>query len=141
MIKYSLVCSQGHEFEAWFQNSAAYDQQEARGLLACALCGSSEVRKAPMAPNVISSRGEKTPLKKMPQIQPEVIQAMREFRNRVLNEADYVGDQFPEEARKIHYNEVEPHRIYGNATSAEVRELLDEGIEVLPLPVLPEDHQ
>ncbi len=142
MIKYSLVCGEGHEFEAWFQNSTAYDHQEAAGLLTCAVCGSHQVRKAPMAPGVISSRGEAAPRpKKMSQIPPEVLQQMREFRERVLRDADYVGDHFPEEARKIYYNEVEPRGIYGNATTTEIRELLDEGIEVLPLPVLPEDHQ
>ncbi|MEM8744816.1 MAG: DUF1178 family protein [Pseudomonadota bacterium] len=133
MIRYQLICAREHEFEGWFSNSAAFDDQVKRGLVICPSCGSKEVSKAPMAPNIarreVSSRN-----------QSEVVEVLREARSRILESSENVGDQFAEEARKIHREEVEPRSIYGNATVDEAQSLQDEGVDFHPLPVLPEDH-
>lgn len=129
MIRYALRCERGHEFEAWFGNSAAFDSQAARGQVACPQCGNTKVSKAPMAPSIAS---------KSPSAE-RVRAAMKELRDHVTANSEYVGDRFASEARKIHYEEVEPRGIHGEATAEEVKELTEEGVEVHPLPRLPED--
>jgi hypothetical protein len=145
MIRYDLICGKGHEFDGWFRDSAAYDQQAGRGLVACAVCGSAKVEKQVMAPGIPAkaNRRNDAPLKMMagpadPRAQM-LMKMMRELRKSVEGNAEYVGDRFAEEARKIHYEEAEKRGIYGEATSDDAKALIEEGIEVHPLPRLPED--
>ncbi len=131
MIVYSLHCSKGHAFEGWFRDSGAFDAQSADGKLVCPVCDSRKVTKAPMAPALKGSVGERNKA-------PEELRKMRQFvtglRKYVEDNAEYVGPRFPDEARKIHYGETEERHIYGEATVAEARELVEEGVDVAPLP-------
>ncbi len=146
MISFSLACEIGHVFDGWFRNGAAFEEQAAAGALACPVCGSQKVEKALMAPNIPAKANKKgdaetavyagTPDPKV----KELIEQVRQLRQHVENTAEYVGDKFPEEARKIHYEEAEKRGIFGEASVEEARELLEEGVEVLPVPTLPEDH-
>jgi len=136
MIRYTLRCSNDHEFDGWFRDSAAFDAQTGAGEVACPMCGDTTVGRALMAPSVSSSkqvaaaRAEQAAM-----VMGQMRQAMVEMRKKVEESCDYVGDRFPEEARRIHYGEVEPEKpIYGESTLDEARELLEEGIDVLPIP-------
>ena len=153
MIRYRLQCAASHEFEGWFRNAADFDKQTKRKLVACPNCGSAEVTKALMAPSVVTSKSRavrKTPAAPAPQSdapqrvansgQRELLQMMRKLRDEVIAKSEYVGPRFAEEARKIHNDEVEERGIYGEATPAEVKDLAEDGIDIYPLPVLPEDH-
>lgn len=149
MIKYSLICGNDHEFEGWFSNSASFENEQTEGRLSCPYCGSHDVGKALMAPNVKTTKGREltSPQQaammdvaspQFPDGAPEAIrEAMNKVREYVETHADNVGDNFAEEARKIHYEETEPRGIYGNATLEEVKDLHDEGIDALPLPPSP----
>lgn len=154
MIRYALRCERGHEFDSWFQSSAAYDSQHKRGLVACPVCESARVDKAIMAPRIArkgKSRSAPEPaaapaedkssasLVMAPQ-ERELVAKLRELRDHVLKNADNVGNKFPDEARKMHYGDIEHRAIYGEATTEEARALIDEGVEVAPLPVLPGDR-
>ena len=145
MIRYDLVCADGHEFDGWFRDSATYDKQARRGFVACSVCGSSKVEKQLMAPGIPakSNRKDEVPQKMVAgPVDPRVammMKMMREMRQHVEENADYVGDKFAEEARKIHFAETEARGIYGEATADEATALIEEGIEVFPLPRLPED--
>ena len=142
MIRYSLACRSGHDFEAWFANSDAYEKQQAKGSIACPVCGSTSVDKGLMAPAVATSR-KKDSMRlaaNVPDQQKEFLAAVRKLRDHLTENADYVGPKFAEEARKIHYNETEKRGIYGEASSEEARALSEEGIEFHPLPTLPEEH-
>jgi hypothetical protein len=159
MIRYALACEQGHAFESWFQNSAAYDQQAARRLVSCPVCGSAKVTKALMtpqlsgakkhgeAPRAAADAGAATPSQATPapvaMMSPqerELRKKLKELREHLVKNADYVGQKFPEEARKMHYGEVEHRSIYGEATPDQAKELHEEGIEFHPLPVLPDER-
>jgi len=126
MILYNLTCSSGHEFEAWFRNGDAYTEQAAAHAIACPDCGATEVRKAPMAPSL--GKG----VAKRPRERQD---ALAELRSLVQSQFENVGGKFAEEARQIHYGEAKARPIYGEATIEEVKDLLDEEIPVLPLPV------
>ncbi len=153
MIRYSLRCARGHAFESWFQSSAAYDSQRKRGLIACPACDSTKVEKAIMAPRIAAKRRAKAdaapppsggdtvsaPLMMAPQ-ERELVVKLKELRDHVMKTADNVGREFPEEARKMHYGDIEHRAIYGEATADEARALIDEGVEVAPLPVFPDDR-
>ena len=144
MIAYHLVCAKAHEFEGWFKSSAAYDAQEAEGSLACPLCGDAHIRKAIMAPSVRKSTQPVAQTASAgPQPGPVDPQKLRQFmagyRKFIEQNADYVGPRFPEEARKIHYGEAEERHIYGESSLAEARELVEEGIEIAPVPPDPGD--
>jgi hypothetical protein len=160
MIKYAVQCKKGHGFEAWFQNSDAFDKQTKRGLVACPDCGSTKISKALMAPNV-SAKTRKGKTAMAPAERPtagrqkapaqavaapqmalpaEMVEVLRRIKQEVEAKADYVGPKFAEEARKIHYNETPERSIYGEASLEDVKELAEEGIDCLPLPVLPEDR-
>ena len=142
MIRYSLSCQTGHDFEGWFAGSAAFETQQAQGSIACPTCGSTAVDKALMAPAVSTSR-KKDSMRlaaNVPGQQPDVAAALRKLREHLTENADYVGPKFAEEARRIHYNEAEKRGIYGEASSEEARALSEEGIEFHPLPMLPEEH-
>jgi hypothetical protein len=140
VIQYSLHCGNDHSFDAWFKNAAAFDEQQVRGMVTCAICGTPEVSKAPMAPAVARSGSEKMSLSAGQPDTAKVRELLRAYRHKVVSEADYVGDKFAEEARKIHFEEVEARGIYGEATRDEVVALAEEGIEFAPLPDLPEEH-
>ena len=174
MIRYALNCGNGHVFESWFQNSAAYDKQAKRSLVSCPICGSAKVEKAIMAPSLASSLAQssaphpaetaplpphpnpapppplqpapvpsippKTPVAMMSPVERELRQKLKELRDHITKNANYVGTKFPEEARKIHYGETERRSIYGEASPDEAKELHEEGIEFHPIPVLPDDQ-
>ena len=156
MILYRLRCKRGHEFEAWFAGSAAFDKQEKRGQLSCPSCGTSSVAKALMAPSVVKRSKRKGAAKKVeekaaPAEAPkaevqrvaahhELAAAMRKLRAEIESKSEYVGPRFSEEARKIHYEEAPARGIHGEATTDEAKALKEEGIEFYPLPILPEDQ-
>jgi len=141
MIRYRLLCDHEHEFEAWFASSAAYDRSAAAGENVCPVCASRKVGKALMAPAVGGTdAGEAVSLAAVDPRRAALREAIRELRKKVTESADYVGDRFAEEARKIHYSEEEPRSIYGEATLDEARRLVEEEIEVHPLPSLPEEQ-
>ena len=138
MIKYSLRCSEGHEFEAWFSNSAAYETQVAARQILCPNCGSDRIEKALMAPNVMSGRSRETELGPNPQA--EIVAMVRKLREHVAQNSEYVGPRFAEEALKIHNEEAEARGIHGEASDQDVKLLKEEGVEFYPLPALPEEH-
>ena len=141
MIKYALCCDFEHAFEGWFSTSADYDDQRARGLVECPICGSPEVAKQIMAPAV---RGTKAQKSSAPEPSAEARQmmmaAMGEVRRHVEENFDYVGDAFAREARDIHEGKTEHRGIYGEATPTEVKALLEDGVSVAPLPPKPPDR-
>jgi hypothetical protein len=130
LICYSLRCTEGHEFEAWFASSAAFDEQRAAGRVACAVCGSAEVEKALMAPSVQGGR-EAPPLSR-PASPAEA--ALAELRRHIERTSDYVGRDFASEARRIHTGEAEKRSIWGEASREDARALKDEGVPVAPIP-------
>jgi hypothetical protein len=153
MIRYTLQCERGHAFESWFQSSAAYDSQARRKLVNCPSCGSAKVEKAIMAPQIVrkGKRGaepapvpveasESTPTPLLMAQERELRSKLKELRDHITKNADNVGQKFPDEARKMHYGDIEHRPIYGEASPTEARSLIDEGIEVSPLPVLPDDR-
>ena len=145
MIRYDLQCDQGHAFDSWFRDSAAFDKQAKKRLIACPACESTHISKQLMAPGIPtkSNARPEVPAKVFAGApdprQVMLMKMMRELRKHVETNADYVGDRFAEEARRIHYNETEQRGIYGEATREDADALIEEGIEVHPLPVLPED--
>ena len=145
MIRYDLTCEKGHDFDGWFRDSAAFDAQAARGLVSCAVCGSAKVEKQLMAPGIPTKGNRKADAPKQLVAGPvdprlaAMMQMVREMRKHVAENAEYVGENFAEEARKIHYEEAEQRGIYGEATAEDAKALIEEGIAVHPLPRLPED--
>ena len=144
MIKYALACEQAHEFESWFPSSEAFETQRKRGFVTCPYCDSAGVEKQIMAPSI--ARKDKLPDAPAPSSQPVAVLSDKEqeiraaLREHVMKNAENVGKGFVEEARKMHYGETEERSIYGEADLAEARALLEEGIDVLPLPVVPDDR-
>lgn len=158
MIHYNLRCERDHTFESWFQSSSAYESQERRKLISCPVCGSDKVERAIMAPKVVSkkSREREVPVSApaastevaapaaaaplMMAQERELRAKLKELRDHIVKNADNVGERFPNEARKMHYGDIEHRPIYGEASPDEARSLIEEGIEVSPLPVLPDDR-
>ena len=140
MIKYRLKCGSGCSFEGWFPSSVEFDRQSGGAELECPLCGSIEVDRAIMAPAILGGARsvERTAPQRFAALRETMADAARRARDYVEKNFDYVGDRFPEEARKVHYGEVKERRIYGEATPPEVKELVDEGIAVAPLPAPPD---
>ena len=157
MIHYNLRCERGHAFESWFQSSSAYESQEKRKLVNCPVCGSAKVERAIMAPQIVSKKGREsaeaapapattaevaapasTPL--LMAQERELRAKLKELRDHIVKNADNVGERFPNEARKMHYGDIEYRPIYGEASPEEARALIEEGVEVSPLPVLPGDR-
>lgn len=130
MICYSLRCAAGHEFEAWFRSSAAFEEQRSAARVRCAVCGRAEVEKAPMAPSVKAGRA--APDLARPASPAEALLA--EMRRHIERTSDYVGPDFAAEARRIHTGEAEKRSIWGETSRAEARALKDEGIPVTPIP-------
>jgi hypothetical protein len=157
MIRYALVCERKHNFEIWFSDSGDYDRQRKRGLVTCPVCDSGKVEKAIMAPAISRAGKKRSAPIEAPQPAPEAVPApenvavispqerelrtkLKELRDHLTRNSDNVGTRFSEEARKMHYGET-PHRsIYGEASPQEAKELVDEGIEFHPLPVLPDER-
>jgi hypothetical protein len=160
MIRYSLRCERDHTFESWFQDSAAYDLQVKRKLVSCPACDSVKIEKAIMAPRIVGKKGREraepvpapapaveAPATPAPGSTPllmaqerELRAKLKELRDHIVKNADNVGEKFPNEARKMHYGEIEHRPIYGEASPEEAKSLVDEGVEVSPLPVLPDDR-
>lgn len=140
MIHYSLVCANDHKFDAWFRNADAYETQLKRGIVTCPVCNTDNVGKGLMAPALGRSREEKVALSIGHPEHAQLQAAMRALRDKVTSEADYVGDKFAEEARKIHFKEVDARGIYGEATREEVASLVEDGVDFMPLPNIPEEH-
>jgi hypothetical protein len=158
MIHYNLRCEKGHAFESWFQSSSAYEAQEKRKLVNCPVCGSAKVERGIMAPQIVSKRGRESaeaapapatatevaaPAASTPLLmaqERELRAKLKELREHIVKNADNVGERFPNEARKMHYGDIEHRPIYGEASPEEARALIDEGVEVTPLPVLPDDR-
>jgi hypothetical protein len=146
MIHYDLICKHGHPFDGWFSNSAAYDEQRNTGGVVCPQCGTAEVDKQIMAPSIPRKSNRKSEARNQvfsgsadPRMKL-LVEKMRELRQHIESHADYVGDRFAEEARRIHYKEADERGIYGEATAEDARSLIEEGIDVQPLPLLPEDR-
>jgi hypothetical protein len=157
MIRYTLRCERDHGFESWFQSSSAYDSQVRRKLVTCPVCNSTKVEKAIMAPQIVSKKGREAPVPApvaaLPAEAPatestpllmaqerELRAKLKELRDHIVKNADNVGERFANEARKMHYGDIEHRPIYGEASPDEARALIEEGVEVAPLPVLPEDR-
>ncbi|WP_339913621.1 DUF1178 family protein [uncultured Brevundimonas sp.] len=139
MIRYALCCDHDHPFEAWFGSSSAYDDQAARGLVECPLCGSRAVSKQIMAPAVAGTRKSTAAAADPAQMQAMMMRVAHEVRAHVETNFDYVGDSFAREARDIHEGRSEKREIYGEATPAEVKALKDDGVPCAALPPAPPD--
>ena len=140
MIKYALACEQDHTFEGWFSVSGDFDDQQARGLLECPVCATKAVRKAIMAPAVRGTKAQAMP-EPTPEARQMMRQAMGEMRRHVEENFDYVGDGFADEARAIHEGRSEDRGIYGEASPKQVRELVEDGVRVAPLPPKPPEKR
>jgi len=145
MIHYALKCDQGHDFESWFQSADAYDALADAGHLSCAICGSSDVKKAIMAPRVVAKSAtdnpappaEDTPVPMLKSPQSDVEKAVAELRKKVEETSDYVGNDFARQARAMHLGDEPERAIYGEAKPDEARSLIDDGVPLLPLPFRP----
>jgi hypothetical protein len=150
VIKYALLCDQGHGFDSWFPDSEAFETQARRGLVACPDCDSVRVTKAIMAPAVAAGRESARakaskaaapgPVTLLDHREQRLRAMMRALRDEIMAKSDNVGRNFPDAARKMHLGEEPPRSIRGEATGAEVKELIEEGIGVLPMPNLPEER-
>lgn len=138
MIRYALACEQGHGFDAWFGSADSYDEQAEAHAILCPNCGSASVSKAPMAPYVAKPRAERPPTPKAER--PKTYAMLKKLRAELTANSEYVGPKFPEEARKIHFDEAPTRAIHGEATLKEAEELSEEGVPIFPLPPLPEDQ-
>lgn len=166
MIKYSLVCDKGHEFESWFPNSDAFDTQAKRGFVECPQCRSTKVTKAIMAPRIArSDRGRRSvdisaqdasakdsgprpanvpappqQVALLDERQQAVRAMIHELRRKIVENSTDVGTSFPDQARKMHEGEIPQRSIYGQATLEEAEALVEEGVPVMPVPILPEER-
>ena len=158
MIRYALICDNKHSFESWFADSAAYDKQAKRGLVTCPQCGSVKVEKAIMAPQLANTKKRRKPVaapsaESLPAASPdnapvamlsphekELRQKLKDIRDHLTKNSEHVGPKFSEEARKMHYGEIEHRSIYGEASPEQAKELAEEGVEFHPLPVLPDER-
>lgn len=151
MIRYALSCAKGHSFESWFQSGEAYDKLHRAGMVACAVCGGTEVSKSVMAPRVATAREA---AQRHPEPAPDTArgdstsgplsapaspaeQALAELRKKVEENSDYVGDRFADEARRMHLGEAPERSIWGEARLEEAKALAEDGVPVAPLPFMP----
>lgn len=142
MILFNLRCAGDHVFEGWFRNGDAYEAQAAANKVSCPVCGSRKIEKAPMAPRIGKggSRSDEAPAAaptEATEKAAQLMQALRELRDKVESESNFVGDRFAEEARRIHYGEVETRSIYGQTSDAEADALREEGVPFSRIPWLP----
>lgn len=140
MIRFSLICEQEHEFEAWFRSNDDFETQKKRGFVDCPACGSHKVEKALMAPAVSTSRKQEKIVLAMGEAQKEAMAQLKALSQKMRENADYVGDKFAEEARKIHFGEIDARGIYGEATPEEAKGLVEDGVDFMPIPVFPDDR-
>jgi hypothetical protein len=148
VIRYNLSCQQGHGFESWFRDSAAFDTQRQKGIVTCPVCGSSAVDRAIMAPQV--ARRDREPAgKEAPTTAPVALAApqdqelrakLRALREALTKDSADVGERFADEARRMHLGESEHRSIHGQASAEDARSLVEDGIEIFPLPVLPDER-
>lgn len=151
MIHYQLRCSQAHEFDGWFKDSAGFEKQAKLGLVECPTCGSTNVERALMAPAVSTREAVPAPAPKPPmqgevlppekaasgRVPAQVLAMLQRIRSEVEKHCDYVGPAFADEARKIHRGESEHRAIYGETTPEQAESLAEEGIEVASIPWVP----
>lgn len=137
MIRYALICDREHEFDGWFASSDGFDAQVAAGEVLCPHCASPKVSRALMAPNIAKGKTNAADAPQQAALAEKMSMMMLALKKHVEENCDYVGDAFAEEARRIHYGETEHRDIYGEATPDEARELIEEGVEVAPLPLTP----
>ncbi len=135
MIVFDLRCANKHVFEAWFRDSKTFERQARKGEVACSTCGDTKIEKALMAPNISSSRKKEAAAETAKAA--DAMRALAELQDHVVQNFDYVGPEFAEEARKIHHGESEKRDIYGEATEEDARELSEEGVEIGRVPWLP----
>lgn len=140
MIRFSLSCDNDHAFDGWFRNGDDFDRQKRRGLVSCPVCQSVKVEKALMAPAVSTGRKKDRIALAMGEEQRKALAQLKAMAEEAKKNADYVGDKFAEEARRIHFGETEPRGIYGEATADEARGLIEDGVEFVPLPSFPDDQ-
>jgi hypothetical protein len=164
MIRYALACTKGHTFESWFQSSETYEEQRKRDLVTCPICGDAKVDKAIMSPKPVGTRkrgraaapavapvtadtpvatpadDSKAPMAMISPQEREFRQKLKDLREHLVKNSDYVGPKFSEEARKMHYGEIDARSIYGEASPQEAKDLHEEGIQFHPIPVLPDDR-
>jgi hypothetical protein len=140
VIRFALICEHEHEFEGWFRSNDDFDTQKKRGFVDCPSCGSHKVQKALMAPAVSTARKQETIALAMGEAQKQALAQLKAMAEKVRENADYVGDKFAEEARKIHFGETDPRGIYGEATLDEAKSLAEDGVEFMPIPSFPEDR-
>jgi len=140
LIRFSLICEREHEFEAWFRSNDDFDTQKKRGFVDCPSCGSHRIEKALMAPAVSTGRKQEKIALAMGEAQKQALAQLKAMAEKVRENADYVGDKFAEEARKIHFGETDPRGIYGEATFDEAKSLAEDGVEFMPIPVFPDDR-
>ncbi len=145
MICFGLICEHDHEFDGWFASNSAYEEQKQCGLVTCPHCGSEKTDKQLMAPS-IPSKANKTddhcqPMLSASQdpVMKEMVENIRKMRQQISENADDVGKDFAKKAREIHYEEKPARNIYGQATLDDAKSLLEEGVGVVPLPMLPEE--
>ena len=140
MIRFSLGCQNDHSFDGWFRNSDDFDKQKKRGLIACPKCGSVKVDKALMAPSVSTGRKREKMALAMNVEQKKALAQLKALSDKMRENADYVGNKFAEEARKIHFGETDARGIYGEATPEEAKGLVEDGVDFMPIPVFPEER-
>lgn len=142
MIIFDLKCAlQGHVFEGWFGSSADYEDQQARGLVACPLCGSPDVSKAVMAP-AVAAKGNQSAAPSGPrdlfsgdgESVKRMLAALAAEQKKLLDSSEHVGDRFADEARAIHLGEAAARAIHGSASRAEAESLIEDGVPIAPLP-------
>jgi|TARA_Y100000814_G_scaffold146880_1_gene106731 hypothetical protein len=156
MIVFDLICSNEHIFEAWFADSQTYENQVVEGVVSCPVCGDVKIKKAPMAPNISTSKqrsdsnsseataiasassiNENPSLALKPENVAEAMKVLKKMQQHIKDNFDHVGEKFPEEVRKMHYGESDHRNVYGDATPEEADELREEGIDVSQMPWLP----
>lgn len=140
MIRFSLSCEHSHGFEGWFRSNEDFDLQRERHLVECPVCGSHKVEKALMAPAVSTGRKREKVALAMSEQQRAAMAQIKALTAKIRENADYVGDKFAEEARKIHFGESDPRGIYGEATQEEAKSLVEDGVAFMPIPVLSDDQ-
>ncbi|MEO0381081.1 MAG: DUF1178 family protein [Pseudomonadota bacterium] len=141
MIKYTLKCAEGHDFESWFASASAFDALQASGLVECVQCGSSRVEKAIMAPRVSTSKADTPSTDAVPEAAPVPALAgenpMAAMRAEVEKNATYVGRNFAKDAREMHLGDAPDRPIWGEANAKEAKALIEDGVPVAPLPIVP----
>ncbi|MDP7150495.1 MAG: DUF1178 family protein [Paracoccaceae bacterium] len=142
MIQYSLKCDNDHSFDSWFQSASAFEKLQGAGMVSCAICGSTDVKKSVMAPRVATSRKKadkpatETPKPKLSEPSTAAEQALKELKTQIEKNSTYVGDNFATEARAMHLGDAPERQIHGEAKPEEAKKLIEDGVPVTPLPFM-----